>query len=192
MARAPALRSLWQMLEPLSPPLCRAQLWWVGLWGRGSPEVGAYLRASSGGGQHFPLAPLLCTQKWGWGSVITTRDICFPASIPGRDHIPVQQKGVGWGSPLGGEISAGRGVPGALHFGAQRVGLWAESGAAFRAEMLMRVITGRIQEVLAIPMVLPLCPLPQKICPCPNPSTLNGSLFGNRVFADVTLKTRSH
>lgn len=99
---------------------------------------------------------------------------------------------MGWGSPLGGEVPAGRGVPGALHFGAQHVGLWAESGSAFRAEMLMRVITGRIQEVLAIPMALPLCPLPQKICPCPNPSTLNGSLFGNRVFADVTLKMKSH
>ena len=45
---------------------------------------------------------------------------------------------------------------------------------------------------LEFPMALPLCPLPQNVCLCPNPRTLNGDLFGNRVFANMTLKTRSH
>ena len=59
--------------------------------------------------------------------------------------------------------------------------------------MLVRVIViGRTQEVLAVPMALPLCPLPRNVCLCPNPRTLNGDLFGNRVFANMTLKTRSH
>ena len=46
--------------------------------------------------------------------------------------------------------------------------------------------------MLAVPMALPLCPLPRNVCLCPNPKTLNGDLFGNRVFANMTLKTRSH
>lgn len=162
---------------------------------RGSPEAGADLWASVGGAGLYPwqLHPLPCTQRWGWGPGITTKDICSPPPPQAGVTSLCSRKGWPKGASYRGEVLAGRGAPGAPSFSAQHVDLRAECEAAFHAEMLVRVIViGRTQEVLVVPTALLPCPLPQKVCPCPNPRTLDGNLFGNRVFANMTLKTRSH
>lgn len=93
--------------------------------GRGSSEVG---------GWPFPLAAAYLPRS------------SSPARR--RGHIPVQQEGWVGGAP-GGEILSGRVGAGALHYAARHMGLGTECGVAFHAAMLMGVITGGTQEVLA-------------------------------------------